>query len=316
MTVRIAIVFGVAAICAHTAFAQPGTDELPAPAPPAVPPPEASSSQNADVPAALPAAGLAVPPPPAAAPSSAVAVLPTKPEHRDRYPVEFVDRPLVHPAGMTVFDPSYQFRTHVERYTDASGVVRYRRTGFADDMTPDLSVSHAFGPVDVGVGLGVLARVHASTAIPTLPVAIGVGAGFGAPQPDRRYYHSQYIRIVYKRVLVPQRVALFGSATADLAEARLFDAMDMLVEGIEVSGSGGVSVELQLSRHWCVVGRVNGGVPLYKTAAFDVHAGLGTGASVLLGFRKWDFFVDADLGDVTRRPSTFLNIGFAKRWGL
>jgi hypothetical protein len=47
-----------------------------------------------------------------------------------------------------------------------------------------------------------------------------------------------------------------------------------------------------------------------------MHATLGTGLSVYLGFRKWDFFINGSLGDITRRPSTFLNIGFAKRWGL
>jgi hypothetical protein len=217
---------------------------------------------------------------------------------------------------MTVFDPSYQFRTHVKRYTDASGVVSYRRTGFADDRTPDFSVSHAFGPVDVGVGLGVLARVHASTSIPTLPIAVSVGAGFGAPQPDHRYYDNQYVSILYKRMLVPHRLALFASAAAYLAEVREYDTTGALAEGIATAANGGVSGELQLSRHWCVVGRVNGAAPLYKTAAFDVHAGLSTGASVLLGFRKWDFFVDGNLDDITRRPATFLNIGFAKRWGL
>lgn len=75
-------------------------------------------------------------------------------ESVDPYPVEGTDRPLVLPAGATRFGVSGGFRTEVQDVMDSMGNTTQERTGFADDFSLQLSVAHAFGPVEVGVGVG------------------------------------------------------------------------------------------------------------------------------------------------------------------
>jgi len=207
------------------------------------------------------------------------------------------------------------FRTHVQKIVDTMGNVSYRRTGFAADRMIDFEVFHVFGPVEVGAGLGDDARVSAAIAVGTLPLRIGTGASIAGTYNDDRYGYVQYLGAMYKLLVMPHRFALAGGGTLYLDEARIHDAAGMSIAGTSLRLGAGVSAEVQLSRRWSVYGGPSVSAPLYKSN-FDLHSTVSTNLSVNLGFWKWDIFVNTALGDVTRRPSTFLNIGFAKRWGL
>jgi hypothetical protein len=273
---------------------------------------------DAGVPDATPPAADAGPPPspspPATVPLVVVPAPTAAPSRTDRYPIELVDRPLVMPGGVTQFDPSMQFRTYVQQTVDASGNSTYKRTGFFENRTPDLSLSHVFGPVQVGVGLGVYFNTYATMLVSSLPVAVRISALFSAVQPDGRYFHSQTVGATYKHLTIPHRLAIVGRVSASLEEVRaIYSGVE--VEGLNTDANASITGIVQLARHWSVYVGLRTNVPIYKTADFNVGVSVGAATGVELTFRKWDFFIDTAMG-LDRHPSTFLNIGFAKRWGL
>jgi hypothetical protein len=280
--------------------------------------PSTSTSADAGVPDASPPAADAAPPPSpsprATVPSPAVPAPSAAPPRTERYPIELVDRPLVMPSGVTRFDPSMQFRTHVQETVDASGDSTYKRTGFFENRTPDLSLSHVFGPVQVGVGVGIFFNAYATMLVSSLPLSVGLNASFGVVQLDSSYFHSQTIGATYKHLAVPHRLAIVGKLSASLEEVRAIYS-GVAVEGLNTDGTASISGIVQLARHWSVYVGARTTAPIYKTADFNVSVNAGASAGVQLTFRKWDFFIDTAMG-LDRHPSTFLNIGFSKRWGL
>lgn len=220
------------------------------------------------------------------------------------------------PSGATFFDLSFEFRTYVLRKTDPMGMVSYERTGFADRRTPDLDLSHAFGPIEAIVGAGVFARLGVNIATKAIPEEVSFRAYFYPRQRDGSWEHFQTMTFAHRLLLRPHELALYGSASATLIEQRAEVADGTLAKGKEITVHGGVGAEFQIRPWLCVAGGPSGGTPVYKSVDFLGYAGLSLSMSLTATTKKWDFFVDASLGDITRRPSTFLNFGFAKRWGL
>lgn len=221
----------------------------------------------------------------------------------DGYPVELVDRPVVLPDGATELDVGWDFRTYVQ-----NGM----RTGFTDNADPDISVSHAIGPV--WGGIGVAHDGYAWVDVDLGGPALAFGATFSAPQQDDSYSYSQHAGVIYKRAVVPDTLAAYGSATAYLAELR---GPPMSPSGHVISIDPRAGLELQVDPHWAVTVASELYVPVQYSSGFTERVSLATTAQVLFAIDRWDFYINGSLYDITRSgPSTFVSLGFTKRWGI
>jgi hypothetical protein len=221
----------------------------------------------------------------------------------DDYPVELVDRPVVLPDGATALDVSWDFRTYVQ-----NGM----RTGVTDNTDPDLSISHAIGPV--WAGIGVAHDGYAWVDVDLGGPALLFGGTFSAPQPDDSYRYSQHAAVIYKGMIVPGTLAAYGSATAYLAE---LGGPPMQPSGHVISIDPRAGLELQIDPHWALTLASELFVPVQHSSALSERVALEVTAQALFAIRRWDFYLGGSLYDVTRSgPSTFVSLGFTKRWGI
>lgn len=235
----------------------------------------------------------------------------------ERYSIAIPDRPLVLPAGATELEISYEFRTYVVKVIDQMGNVFYRRTGFADDRTPDFRVAHALGPFELSAGLGELARVQIKYDTKAAPGEVYVGAGFSAVQNNGSYHHNQYAGALHKIVLMPGRLSVVGGASLRLYE-QLAYVDSMSVEGEAVTADASAVAYVQVWQRFAISTGVGAGARLWESEAFGGDkTSLSPFLYTYLGLYKWDFYVGGNLFNVTHgRPSTFFTFGFKKRWGL
>jgi hypothetical protein len=269
----------------------------PSAAPPA-PPPIATTPEDADVTA----------PRPIAAPAPATKT--------DRFPVAMPDRPLVLPAGATELELSYGFVTRVEAVADVMGNVMYERTGFADDYTPELRVSHAFGRFEVGGFIdNEVMRATLDVDTGAIPEVVAIAASF-IYYTDGRYSYTQSLAARHQVVLVPGRFAVSGGASVYLNERKAtVDAMTR--EGYVVGGNVGVRATVQLPARFAFQCGPYVGGPFRQSPDFEVQVALGVQGHVFYALRKWDFYIGGALNNITSDfVSTYFTLGFRKRWGL
>jgi hypothetical protein len=234
----------------------------------------------------------------------------------DPFPAALPDRPLVLPCGATELEISEELRTYVQTTTDMMGNVTRERSGFFDDRTPDLRVSHSFRNVEVLAFIGLRAGIEIAVDTFGIPRVVKVGAAFSNVQRDGRYNHSQYANIQQKLLVVPGRLSIVSGATVSMTEALGYVDAEQ-VEGGIVSASLGASAYAQLAGPFAASVGAGVGAPLWQSEGFRGHADLSVDAYLHLAWRRWDVYAGGNLFDVTRPgPSTFLSAGFKKRWGL
>jgi len=227
------------------------------------------------------------------------------------YPIEIVDRPIVLLPGMTTLDLSEALRTSVATAMDGT----MYRSSFFGDRTTTIGAAHAFGPVEVDLSVGKYAS--AGARLDVAPFAVAVGASFSGLYANGHYSHEQDASLAYKVHVVPEQLALFAEVYAGINERR------DIVDGQRVTGTvlfSGVhgTGEVQLTRRLGVYLGATLALPFEKSDARLTNVvTLSTDLTLLFALARWDFFAGAGIGDVTRgHPTTFLSIGFTKRWGI
>ena len=76
--------------------------------------------------------------------------------------------------------------------------------------TPDRTVAHGFGPVEIAAELGDFAELHASLTTHGIPESIEIYALTGAPQKDESLHVAQGASIGHRVHVVPGQLALAG----------------------------------------------------------------------------------------------------------
>ena len=196
------------------------------------------------------------------------------------------------------------------------GNVMYERTGFADDRTPELRVSHAFGRFEVG-GFIDNEVIRATLDVDTgaIPEAVGIVASF-IHYTDGRYSYTQSLAARHQVVLVPGRFAVSGGVSGYLNERKTtVDAMTR--EGYVVGGNVGVRATVQLPAQFAVHCGPYVSGPFKQSPDFGVQAALGVQGFLFYALRRWDFYVGGALNNITDDfVSTYFTLGFKKRWGI
>ena len=223
------------------------------------------------------------------------------------YPTEVTDRPVVLFAGMTELGFGLNFPTFVETTTNAMGNTVTTTTNLGDKIRPDFSSAHGFGRIDVVGGYSgneffyVGARMQTG-CIPAV-LSITLGANGGVDREGRNHWRFvQSASYGYRWTVVPGRLAISGHVGAGAFEAT--DPGDMPSSGstISISAGGGATVQLTSSLALSVVPGISRTVR--DTSSTDRAARIGTTAQLSLAFRRWDFYAQFALSDLTdtRRP--------------
>jgi hypothetical protein len=250
--------------------------------------------------------------PPTPATDMSESAEPSEPEGR-RYPLELAERPLVLPAGVTELSIQLERYSFIERTPKSYGGVMEERQS---TVVPDLSLTHAFPRIEVGVGIGV--RAYGGIGIDTrsVPERVTLSAAFSTEGSDGRYAHSQFVGVVHKLWVEPQRAALVGSATMEIGEVRTYDETGDIVEGQLVAANTGLTLRVQAATRCALAFGLGFGVPVIATDALDAHSVVSGSASMLIAFDSWDLSFGGAFGDVTHDVVATLWAGIAKRWGL
>ena len=181
------------------------------------------------------------------------------------------------PPGVTEFGFAQSLRTRVESMTDAMGNTTSSRTGFFEDRQTDLSIAHAFGSFEVGLGADSY-HLYAWVSIDThsVPAGFNLNASMRAPQSDGRYLYAQRATIEHKVVIAPKRFALHGSASIELYEVNGDNAQGMRVKGSVITSGARFLTETQLLRRLGLYAGVSGGAPVYETCCSRCANGIST----------------------------------------
>jgi hypothetical protein len=221
--------------------------------------------------------------------------------------------------GATTFEFSYGFNTHVETIDDMMGNITHERTGFADDRTPELGVSHAFGRFEVGAFIdNEVMRATLDVDTRAIPGTVYFNANFSW-FTDGTYRHSQEVGAHHQIVVAPGRLSIRAGAVVRVWEARLnvVGMPSMQEKGTMITASAGAGPAVQLGGPFAMHGAFFVGAPLWQSQDYGGRVALGANTFLLLALRKWDFYVGGALNDITRAyPSTYFTLGFRKRWGL
>jgi hypothetical protein len=184
-------------------------------------------------------------------PPAALVAPMTSPE----YPLAITDRPILLYPGMTELDLSEDFPTYTRTTVDAMGNATTTRTGLADNRTPALNVAHAFGPVQVSVGLGQLAgaEVNLNTGVVPEVLTLWVSSSFLSKYQDPNFYYDrQGFGIGHKVHVAPGRFAVYGGGSVSLIEhASTLDNGMVSADHVVWLGVG-ATAELQLTRRLAV----------------------------------------------------------------
>lgn len=231
------------------------------------------------------------------------------------YPISEVDRPIVHPSGMTVLDVSLDLPTYYVTTVDAMGNAATDTTALGHDHDLDITVSHALGPVDlsarvVGSYLDGAASIRVSQS-----GQIQLGVDWELPQHDVRYAAEQYASYGYKLVVIPGSLALGAHAGASLNEILLTPVMEPHISGQIVTLFGGAGPEIQITPRLALSGRAVVTVPVANSTRLLPATTWDLGSELLFAFARWDLYADLGLDDATHLGRLFAAAGVVHRWG-
>jgi hypothetical protein len=234
------------------------------------------------------------------------------------YPLEDVDRPLVHPAGMTTLDVGLQLWTFRYAVFDASGDVTS-----TSRLEPDLDVAlgHSFGPLEVTAGLagdpyGPFVSLSASYDLASISAAIEVSLDHELAMSPTHYNDGEDVAFEYKALLVPHRCALFGNASLSASEGGYTAISGSTIAGDRFAASIGASGMLQVTSRLALSAGGYVAIPLATTG--DLTAAtttLNPGAEALLALGHWDLYGWMKLYDALGGRDLAGEFGFVHRWG-
>jgi hypothetical protein len=227
------------------------------------------------------------------------------------YPTNGVERPIVLPAGITEASISI----NLSEVTTTTGD-EMTETSIGSEL--DIGVAHSLGPVEVfGRLLGNSNGPRLST---TGLLKLGRGAVVAtiATQVARRtpgYQHSQSLGYAWKMPLVRQRFAVVTNGGGTLTEFAFRHADGSPVEGVAFDVSAGVFGQVQLMPQLALRLGPNVSVPLAQPAELDRKTSLLVLSELVFSLRRWDFFAQFLIANVTRSRDPFGSFGFVHRWG-
>lgn len=232
------------------------------------------------------------------------------------YPTEVTDRPVVLFAGMTELGVALNFPTFVETTMDGMGNTVTTTTKLGHEMRLDFSSRHGFGGIDIFGGFGSNQLFYVGAAMQTgcIPavVSITLGANGGFSQEGSHFRFSQSASYGYRWTVVPGRLAIGGNVGVSAFEAT--DPGDMPSSGsiISISAGGGATVQLTSRLALSVAPGISRTVR--DTYSTDRAARNGTTAQLSLSFRRWDFYAQFALFDLTETRRPFAAAGAVHRF--
>lgn len=228
-------------------------------------------------------------------------VLAARAAHADDYPTTYVDRPLNLLPGMTALYATEELSSTPD---DTFG-----------HRTPDLTVAHGFGPVEIAAELGDFAELHASLTTHGIPESIEIYALTGAPQKDDSLHVAQGASIGHRVHVVPGQLALAGGFGVVMSENRFRDTTGMLDWSQVLSAFVNARVEVQLLPQLALTAGVNAGAPIAHSAGPDYARSESGGGGLILTLGTWDIYANGGVTIVSDQRLPYLNAGFTKRWG-
>jgi hypothetical protein len=231
----------------------------------------------------------------------AALVLVAQAARADEYPQAVVDRPLNLLPGMTALYLD-------EELSSTPGDTFGHRT-------PDLTVAHGFGPVEVAAELGEYAELHASLTTHGIPESIEIYALSGAPQKDDSLHVAQGVVIGQRDHVIPGQLALAGGVGFVLSENRLRDANGVLGWSQVASAFVNARVEVQLLPQLTLTVGASGGAPIAQSAGPRYERSVSGGGGLILTLATWDIFASGGVSFVADDHLPYLSAGFSKRWG-
>lgn len=229
----------------------------------------------------------------------------------DPYPQMVVDRPLVLPSGMTELDAGVAFPTYLVGLSSHTKLGDYHDVG--------VSIDHATGPVQIGIGLvdsPVGPLIQAGPRWYLGPGVIDIDLGIRVPSDDSGIDHeyTQALSYTSKATLVPHVLAVYGSAEleADEYTTPYYGVPDVPTGGNSFAAVASGGVEVQLVPEFEVSAIFAAGVPFGDTMN---KASAAAGISVTYVFDRFDFYGSVSLGDLPTAELPYASMGVAARFG-
>jgi hypothetical protein len=253
---------------------------------------------------------------PAATPDQLPGLPWTDPQHDPppppRWPLAITDRPLVLAPGITQLTGSYSAMTDLQLKPKGLGLTSHPRTLL---KTPAVSLEHAFGPVEVGLGMGRMIYGWLAVDTHAAPSRVQIGAASSVFEPGDHYVHTQMVSVSHRLLHVPERVAIIGNAHTSFEQAR-FDDMGQDVDGWVVGGTATLSARTQLERAFGLVTSVSASVPIRQSSNLELGAFASASVTGVAAFGSWDLFLGVGARRISDKPILWGELGFSKRWGL
>lgn len=230
----------------------------------------------------------------------------------DPYPQIVVDRPLVLAPDMTEADAGVDFPTYLV------GLSSHTRLGDYHDV--GVSIHHAFGPVQIGIGftdspIGPL--IEAGPRWYVGPGAIDIDLGIRIPNDatDIDHEYQQALRYTSKGIVVPHVLAVWGSAglAADEYTYPYYGVPDVPMGDTRFAAVAGGGVEVQLVDELELSASFSAFVPV--SDSMNTKASAAVGASVTYVFDRFDIYGGVSLGDLPSAELPYASMGVAARFG-
>jgi hypothetical protein len=188
-------------------------------------------------------------------------------------------------------------------------------TTLGDKNVFDLTVSHAFGPVQVtarivDIDTSLTARIETG-----IPGALTLGVAYGHSIGSSNYFGSQSIGYSYKRVVMPRRLALAGSVGTGLYEEDFVSNQQLRIVGHVVDVSVNAGPEIQLSRRVALAGTIGVSVAAEHSSSIAVTTFVVANANVLVAFRRCDLYAAFELDSLTDHVHPWAALGIVIRFG-
>lgn len=221
-------------------------------------------------------------------------------------PLALTDRPLVTPPGVTELEGWVAYYSYVDPKT-------MERTGTG---TPGLEIEHAFGPVEVGLGIAQL--IYGWLAVDThiIPQRIAIQVAFSAFEPDARYSRNQILSVGHKVIVTPRKFAIVAFAELGALQFGRVTAGNQLEESQAILASAGLALEAQIDERIALSFAIGANGPLAQSANADQYAAFAAAVGLVMALDTWELFLSGGVSKLPRPPTVGGRFGIKKRWGL
>jgi len=230
------------------------------------------------------------------------------PASADSYPRIVVDRPLVLLPDMTEADVGVDFPTYLVGSSSHTALGKYQ------DI--DISLHHAFGPVQVGAGFLDDIKGPIIAGGPRMmvgPGAVDLDVLFRVPTEASQIDHQseQDLRYTVKAIVVPSALAVYGGGGLALDEYGV--TYDPQLSSDRVLAHAGAGVEVQLVPELNASLGASATIPLDPTT--NVHNSFAAGGQLTYAIDRFDVFASIWVYDLSKARLPYAVVGVAARFG-